>query len=76
MMVPDKKKLASVIVEKISPPSMSQSESSPEEVKEDNSVGLELASQKMMAALKADDVKGFAAGLQEFLDIHEMKESE
>jgi hypothetical protein len=77
MMLPDKKKIASVIVDKMKP----KSEEPMEEIKSENnesdySMAKEDAAKKMLSAFEKKDSKMLVAALQDFMDMCEMEEDE
>ena len=77
MMLPDKKKTASVIVDRITPKlDEPVKESKPENNESDYSMAKEDAAKKMLSAFESKDSKMLVAALQDFMDMCEMEEDE
>lgn len=72
MMANPKRKIASVIVEKLGAPEAKPVDGSKPE--EDNSVGLKAAAEKMLQAIEAKDAGMLASALTDFNDIAETAE--
>jgi hypothetical protein len=77
MMLPDKKKMASIIVAKIKPGKSQEEvvdEVQPGEAVDDKSMALEDAASMMMQAVEKKDAKMMVSALKDFIDMCEMKE--
>lgn len=75
MMLPDKKKMVSVIVEKMKPemPKVEEQQEQ-EQPQSDSSMAKEDAAKKMIEAFDKKDAKMLAMYLQDFMDMCEMEE--
>jgi hypothetical protein len=76
MLLPDKKKTVSVIVDKISPEKKPEEKMVEENPQSDYSAAKEDASKRMIQAFESKDAKMLSSALQDFMDMCEMEEDE
>lgn len=76
MLLPDKKKTVSVIVDKISPEKKPEENMVEEKPQSDYSAAKEDASKRMIQAFESKDAKMLSSALQDFMDMCEMEEDE
>lgn len=77
MMLPDKKKMASIIVAKAKPGGMDEivDEVMPGEAIDDKSMALEDAASMIMSAMEKKDAKMMVSALKDFMDMCESDDS-